>query len=342
MSIMAKYAQIIWAEPTNQDVQDRNKAVETLRTQFLAKSTREAIMLAAAVANGFNGSALPAELSQEIEKAISAESAAFVLKGRELQAQVCLAVAVIAIVTQPVVDGPGWTTADAFAASLWSALSLQDQCEHAKLEELRQDLLEACRTRVARVARAARRRMIVPDVGTLTIPEADPLSTKANTAYRKATAPVIAALKNNQDLDHEELNFLWWVIADYSEILGCTLAAQDPFIRAVACGLEGATMLHRLPSDGLRHATLRHIGASANISLKTLIESLGESRAKLSAPHTNGWAMTVPSVFPLISSLITDEYQSITTVELDARSWGARALLEASILVMESRFAGAA
>ncbi|AKZ61694.1 hypothetical protein F506_02515 [Herbaspirillum hiltneri N3] len=342
MSIMAKYAQIIWAEPTNQDVQDRNKAVETLRAQLLTKSTREAITLAAAVASGFSGSALPAELAQEIEKAISAESAAFVLQGRELQAQVCLAVAVIAIVTQPVVDGPGWTTADAFAASLWSALSLQDQCEHAKVEELRQDLIEVCRTRVARVAKVARKRMIVPDVGTLTIPEEDPRSTKANTAYRKATAPVIAALKTNQDLDHEEINFLWWVLADYSEILDCALFDQVSFIRAIASGLEGATVLHRLPSDGFRHAALRHVGASANIPLKTLIESLGESRAKLSAPYINSLAMTVPLVFPLISSLIGDEHQSVTSVELDARGWGARALLEASILVMESRFAGAA
>jgi hypothetical protein len=342
MSIMAKYAQIIWAEPTNQDVQDRNKAVETLRAQFSVMSTREAIALAATVASGFGGAALPEKLALQIEKVISDESAAFVLKGKELQAQVCLAVAVLAIVKGPVVDGPGWTTADAFAASLWSALSLQDQCGHAKLEELRQDLIEVCRTRVAQVAKAARKRMTVPDVGTLTIPENEPGSTKANTAYRKATAPVIAALKTNQDLDHEEVNFLWWAIADYSEILGCALADREPFIRAIASGLEGATMLCRLPGDGLRHAVLRHVGASENMSLQALIGSLGEWRTKLGAPHVHGWATTFPLVFPLISSLIDDEHQPATAVELDARGWGARALLEASIVAMENRFPGAA
>lgn len=342
MSIMAKYAQIIWAEPTNHDVQDRNKAVETLRAKFSVISTREAIALAAKVAAGFGGAALTEKLAEQIEEAISEESAAFVLKGKELQAQVCLAVAMIAIVREPVADGPGWTTGDALAAALWSALSLQEQCDQAKLEVLRQDLIEVCRARVAQVAKAARKRKTVPDVGTLNIPEEAPGSTKANTAYRRATAPVIAALKTNQGLDHEEVNFLWWVIADYSEILGCALADREPFIRAIASGLEGATMLYRLPSDGLRHAVLRHVGASENMSLQALIASLGKWRTKLSASYVHGWVTTFPLVFPLISSLIGDEHQSSTAVELDARGWGARALLEASIVVMEDRFAGAA
>lgn len=342
MSIMAKYAQIIWAEPTNQDVQDRNKAVETLRAKFSVISTREAIELAATVASCFVGAALPDILAVQVERAISNESAAFVLKGRELQAQVCLAVAVIAIVKVPVAEGPSWTTANAIAASLWSALSLQKQCEHATLEDLRQDLIDVCRARVAEVAKVARKRMSVPDVGTLTIPEDNPGNTKANTAYRKATAPVIAALKTNQGLDHEEINFLWWVIADYSEILGCALADQKPFIRAIASGLEGATMLYRLPSDGLRHAVLRHVGASDNISLEALIGSLGEWRAKLRAPYADGWVTTLPLVFPLISSIVDDKYQPMNTVQLDARGWGGRALLEASILAMENQFAGVA
>lgn len=342
MSIMAKYAQIIWADPSNQDVVERNKAVETLKEKFSGISTREAIELAATVANGFGGAALPEKIAEQIEKAINNESAAFVLKGKELQAQVCLAVAVIAIVERAEIDGLGWTTADAFATSLWSALSHQEQCDHAKLEELRQDLIKACRTRVTKVSKDARKRLTVPDVGTLTIPEEEPGSTKANTAYKKATAPVIAALKHNQEMDREELNFLWWVIADYSERLDCELADKEPFVRAIACGLEGATMLNRLPSDGIRHAVLRHVGASEKVSLQGLIGSLGEWRQKLGAPHGRGWETTFPMVFPLISSLISDEHQHAIKVELDARDWGGRALLEASIVAMENQFGGAA
>lgn len=341
MSIMAKYALIIWAEPTNQDVQDRNKAVETLRVQISSMATHKGIELAAAITGGFGGAELPQGLRQQVETAISDESAAFVLKGKELQAQVCLAVAALATVQGPVVGKSGWTTADALAASLWSALTLQDQPEHAKLEELRQDLIEACRIRVGRVAKAARERVDVPDVGTLTIPENDPAGSRANTAYRKATAPVIAALKTNQELDHEEINFLWWATTDYSEILECALGDREPFTRAVASGLEGATVLCRLPGDGIRHAVLRQVGASEKMSLAALIASLAEWRTKLREPHVNGWATDFPLVFPLISSLVADEHQPATAVELDARDWGARALIEASILAMEDRFGGA-
>ncbi|MEX5749071.1 GTPase-associated system all-helical protein GASH [Massilia sp. X63] len=342
MSIMAKYAQIIWAEPTNSDVQDRNRAVETLRSQFSVMPTRKTIALAATVAGGFGSTTLPDEVARQIEKAISDVSAAFVLKGRELQAQVCLAVAVLAIVQEPIADESGWTTADALAASLWSALTLQEQSDHAKLEELRQDLIDACRARVANVAKAARKRVDVPDVGTLTIPENDPAGSRANAAYKKATAPVVAALKTNQALDHEELNFLWWVTADYSELLDCPLADLESFTRAIASGLEGATMLCRLPSDGLRHAVLRNIGASESMPLAVLIESLGKWRAELATTNVHGWTTEFPLVFPLISSLVKDEHQSTTSVALDARGWGARALLEASIVTMENRAVGAA
>lgn len=342
MSIMAKYAQIFWAEPGDQDVQNLNKAVETLGRQISALGTHEAISLASAIAGGFDGAELPEDLGQRVEKAISDESAAFVLKGKELHAQVCLAVAALAIVQGQLVHQRGWTTADALAASLWSALTLQDQVEQAKLEELRQDLIEACRARVKHVAKTSRERVAVPDVGSLTIPEDDPASTRANTAYKKATAPVIAALKTNQELDREELDFLWWTIADYSEILDCALADRDPFSRAIASGLEGATMLCRLPNDGLRHAVLRHVGASENMSLVALIPALGEWRAKLAESHTNGWATDFPLVFPLISSLIADEHRPAVAIELDARGWGARALLEGSIVAMEDRFAGVA
>jgi hypothetical protein len=341
MSIMAKYAQVIWADPTNEDVQDRNTAVQTLGSQFSVITTREAIALSATVAGGFSGVNLPQTLAQQIEKAISDESAAFVLKGKELQAQVCLAVTMLTMVQGPVAHNLSWTTADALAASLWSALTLQNQVENGKLEELRQDLIEACRARVARVAKAARKRVEVPDVGTLTIPETDPANTRANTAYRKATAPVIAALKTNQELDHEELDFLWWATADYSDILDCALADREPFTRALASGLEGATMLCRLPSDGLRHVVLRQVRASERVSLPALITLLGEWKAKLGNPHFHGWAKDFPLVFPLISALIADVPQPDSSVELDARGWGARALLEASIVAMEGRFVGA-
>lgn len=342
MSRMAKYAQIIWPQPTNDDVLARNHAVETLTADLSQLTTRQAVQAAASIAASFGGAELGALLAPKAEKAISEKSAAFVLDGNEQQAVICLSVGALVLVQETTIDGSGWSPADALAASLWSALTFQDQLEHPKMEELRQDLIGACRDRVRNVAHAARQRQEVPDVGTLTIPENDAAGSRANAAYRKATAPVIKALKENQDLDREELDFLWWVLGEYSHLLAGPLSDRKPYCRAIASGFEGATLLRRLPGDGFRHAVLRGIVATERLSLKALVEALGAEREELGKSFEGQWALQLPTVFPLVATLGTSEIASTCAIELDASGWGARALLEASIIAMERRAAGAA
>ncbi len=342
MSRMAKYAQIIWAQPTNDDVLARNHAVEALTANLSQLTTRQAIEAASSIAASFGGARLSSLLASKSEAAISDRSAAFVLDGNEQQAVICLAVGALALVQEAIVGGSGWSPADALAASLWSALTFQNQVEHPKMEELRKDLIDVCRTRVRRVAHIARERHEVPDVGTLTIPANEVAGARANAAYRKATAPVIKALKENQDLDREELDFLWWVLGEYSDLLGGPLSDHKPFCRAIASGLEGATLLRRLPGDGFRHAVLRRVEATERLSLKVLMETLGAERAELGKSHEGAWAVELPNVFPLIATLASSEIASTCAIELDARDWGARALLEASIIAMEGRTVGAA
>lgn len=342
MSRMAKYAQIIWPQPTNEDVLARNQAVESLTSDLAQLTTRQAVDAAASMAASFGGAELGTFLAPKAEKAISDKSAAFVLNGNEQQAVICLAVAALVLVKEATVDASGWSPADALAASLWSALTFQDQLEHPKMEELRKDLIEACRARVRIVARAARQRQEVPDVGTLTIPQSDVAGSRANAAYRKATAPVIKALKENQDLDREELDFLWWVLGEYSGLLAGPLSDRKPYCRAIASGLEGATLLRRLPGDGFRNAVLRGVEATERLSLAALLEALGTERAELGKSLEGQWAVQLPNVFPLIATLASSEIASTCAIELDARDWGTRALLEASIIAMERRTTGAA
>lgn len=340
MSIMAKHSQIIWAQPTDVDVAARNKTVGTLRTLLSQLSTRGAISAAGAIVDTFSGKPLPETLASKVQTAIGDESPAFVLEGNELQGTVCLAVAALAVVRQDAVGNAAWSGIDALAAALWSGLAFQKQVDNTKVEELRQELLAACRDRVAAAAKGARARRDVPDVGTLTIPESDAAGTRANNAYRRATAPVISALKNNQELDREEIDFLWWVISDYSEVLGCPLEEKDPATRAVVAGLEGAKMLRRLPGDGFRHAVLRRIGETESLSLEALVAAVGEDRARIAQAADPSLPSTVPTVFPLLSALSSDVDAVDPTAALDARGWGARALLEASIIAMENRFGG--
>lgn len=340
MSLMAKYAPMFWAAPMDADVAARNRSVAKLREAFCTLDTRSAIGVAAALIDALAGVALPTDLSANIEKAISDESPAFQMSGHELQGVVCATVAALDLVRGASLVGRGWSAADAMAAALWSGLALQDPLDNAHVDALRRELHDACRDRVRNVAKQARSRQDVPDVGKLTISETDPTGTRAQTAYKRATEPVIKALKENADLDREEIDFLWWTLGDYSGLFDCPLAEKSPFSRAIAVGIEGASKLRRLPSDGHRHVVLRQIGESESLTLGGLVERLAEDKARLSNGFVGTWVMEHQSVFPLISALSPGATPRESSVSLNARDWGSRALLEAVIIHLEDRLVG--
>ncbi|CAN7783105.1 GTPase-associated system all-helical protein GASH [Cupriavidus necator] len=340
MSIMAKYARIFWAEPSDADVAARNRSVAKLRAEFGALDSRAAISVAAALVDALAGAQLSPDLSKTTEKAISDESPAFQMSGHELQGVVCAAVAALDLARGAPFGGRGWSAPDAMAAALWSGLALQPPLDNALIEVLRKDLHDACRDRVRSVARQARDRQDVPDVGKLTIPEGEPAGARAQTAYKRATEPVIKALKENADLDREEIDFLWWALGDHSGLFDCPLAEKAPFSRAIAVGIEGALKLRRLPSDGHRHVVLRQIGESESLTLEGLVGKLAEDKALLAHGFVGTWAMAHPSVFPLICALPADAKLRESLVSLDARDWGARALLEGAIISLEDKLGG--
>lgn len=97
-------------------------------------------------------------------------------------------------------------------------------------------------------------------------------------------------------------------------------------------------MLRRLPGDGFRHAVLRLVGQTEAIPLPGLVTALGEDRARLALGLDQSLPSNLPTVFPLLAALATTSDVEGSTTALDARGWGARALLEASIIAMECRF----
>lgn len=338
MSIMAKYARIIWAEPVDEDVAKRNKAVVAIQSYLSSLSPRTAVEVASALTEAMVGGALPDAFAAAVEKEISAESQAFVREGHELQIVVCSLAATVEMMKRASVSNDGWDAVDALAAALWSSLSFQRSVEDQHLEGLRRDVLEACRHRVADIASVSRARQAVPDVGTLTIPEADPAGSRANTAYKKATAPVIKALSDNAELDREEIDFLWWVLADHSGSLGLPMIDFDPTARAVISGIDGAAKLRRLPDDGHRHVVLRQIVSGEPTNLATVVAELGAERERLTAAFAGSWIAGAPAVFPLLTALMSQiDVAPIDDRTEDAREWGARAFLEAAIFQMDAR-----
>ena len=67
MSVMAKYARVIWAEPSDDDVAKRNRAVATLIKHFRALTPRRAVEFAGAIVKAFEGAPFSGDLATVAE-----------------------------------------------------------------------------------------------------------------------------------------------------------------------------------------------------------------------------------------------------------------------------------
>ncbi|UIK20660.1 GTPase-associated system all-helical protein GASH [Rhizobium leguminosarum] len=337
MSVLAGYANIIWAEPSDEDVGKRNRAISALNTAMASLTTRKAVEAAASIIDGFSGGMLSGDFATTVERAITDQSEAFRLKGKELQGTVCAAVAALEFVRG---NAPfeKWGAVDALALSLWSGLSFQQPVE-AKLEELRRDLQTCCQDRVLAAAEQTRERMVVPDVGTLSIPENSPAGNRANTAYKNATAPVVKALSTNAELDREELDLLWWALSGYCESLDRTTSELENCCKAVANAFTAAAKLRRVPSEGYRHIVLRGVVPGTPITLSELMLEIGAHRGPIIGRIADSWVMALPGVFPLTHAMaLPVEAVSQSDLKFDVRNWGSRALIEACIFHLDDRY----
>ncbi|KRG60214.1 hypothetical protein ABB22_02235 [Stenotrophomonas nitritireducens] len=334
MSAMAKYVRIFWPDPKDEDVSRRNTAVAAIQswiTEF--KDPQSAIQLASALADGVADGKARDEFASKVEQAIvNAGSAAFVREGHDLEIIVVTLVSALGLV-QSERDLPGWTPVDTLAAALWSALSFQPSVLEEPIEVLRQEVLVASRTRTMLIAERSRKRVPVPEIGPLTLPEAQPTGSRASAVYRKATEPLVKALRENAELDREELEFLWWMMEDWSDVLDGRFSDADPLVRAVVAGIDGASKLRRLPASGHRNVVLRGVQPGSPATLTALLTALGNHRETLATSVDADYVRKFAAVFPLLGAITSGDV-STAGVETarDARDWGARALLEGGIL----------
>jgi hypothetical protein len=339
MSVMAKYVRIFWPDPKDDDVKRRNAAVATVQAWISElDDSWAAIQLASKLADSVADGQARDLFALKVEQAIvDAGSAAFVRKDNDLEIIVVALVSALDLVRREP-DNTGGTPVDALAAALWSALSFQSPILQEPVELLRQEVLVAARARTMAIAERSRKRAPVPEIGPLTLPEAQPTGTRANTAYRRATEPLVKALRENAELDREELEFLWWTIEDWSEALGCRLSDADPLVRAVVAGIDGASKLRRLPASGHRNVVLRGVPAGSPAALSALLTALGDRRATLAKTINMSLVDQSATVFPLFAAVGSGHSDRPgADIERDAREWGARALLEGGILQVKMR-----
>ena len=338
MNKIAVHMRITGLSVSNEDVDTRKAAVADLAKMWARlRNKTQMVQKASEIAKALSGDGAPPEsLGVEVQGVVQEHASAFLHSERPLEVGICAGVVAIELLGRES-GSSGFTPIDVLATALWSAVGFQPELEDAKREALRVEVLEAARLRTMKAAESGRVRTDVGEFGHFTIREGKSTEVPAN--FKKATASTIGALRRNAALDREELDFLWWSLLGRSRILGVALQDLDETVRLIAMGIEAASHLRRLPSEGHRDVVLRTLDTNPDKDLRDLLDAVGDKRNKLAARYTEVDCVVsgTPDVFPLLYALAENSALGDgARIPRPAAEWGARALLEAGLVMLLS------
>lgn len=334
MTEIASHIRIFEASPTDEFVEKRQAAIGAMAAQFKERKTFVEILeladgLAAAIAPKGK---LPNGLESQVAEALKSASPSFILEGHQLEARVCALLGAVSYLASVSPSGGATSRSDVLALGLWSALSFQKPLSEAKLEKLRVELLDLAHGLAVKAAENSRQRALVPD-GAFAPAEADGW---AGIEKKWTTGPlkILDALRLNAALDREEIDVLWWVLADWSAVYQEKLSSMDPRLSPLVASWEIVQLLKRMPAEAHMHLVLRLVRDGNKEDLIDLITELGDKRIALAQQIAgNAIAASCPHVFPLLNAL-TNPASKIAG-DKEARGpvdWASRALLEFGLL----------
>lgn len=353
MTHVATQIRIFASDPSDDLVEKRTAAISEISGIFKGRrSIGELLQIAndLAIAVQQDGG-LSVSLTGTIEGAIRKTSTAFVAEGHELEMLVCgLSGALQALSGSKALRHGALSVTDVLSFGLWSALSFQKPRSEPKLEQLRSELMQAAHDHCAAVARDGRQRAQVHDPEFKEVTkekEGEPKASFDASAVIDGLKPfedAIADLRSNAAVDREEIDLLWWVLSDWSSLLGRRFSDERAggAASAVASGIEAGRMIRRAPAEAHHHLVLRNVTAGKDLSLIELLLAVGGDRAKLAPIEANTFISTCLSVFPLSNALLTGlASDSRAKIKRPLGDWAIRALLESSIAHLCSNTDGA-
>lgn len=344
MNNLSVHMRISGVTVNDDDVNSRNAAVTKLATAWgKEKTVSKIVSKAAEVAQALGGDGSPSTaLGVEIQAAIQKKSSSFLYEERPLDVGICAGMAMMSILSAPQTNHGGWTAHDVYATALWSVLAYQPVLEAERRENLRREVLGEAERWAMESAQKARQRITVPDPSAIELSIGEGSVVMNN--VKDAMAATIEALRRNAALDREELDFLWWAQLGRSRLLNKQLSAIAEPTRIVAAGIEGSTMLRRLPCEVHRELTLRTLDQDPELDLTELLATIGDDRIALGAAFVEGVVSSDPTVFPLLHALTTGEIsegnKDGASIKRPMSEWGGRALLEAGFARMATQGVG--
>jgi hypothetical protein len=192
---------------------------------------------------------------------------------------------------------------------------------------------------VLKRASVSRTRFPVPDMKIPKPKEGEAEPTSLEKSFADGTRATVDALRANAAVDREELDLLWWVLSDRSDLLERRFSTEEnSAARAIASGLEAGQMLRRMPAPAHLHLVLRNLADDvSSYSLPELLKAAESDRRALAGACESSLIAACPAVFPLLNALLNGK--STDTNGKQKRTladWAARALLESSIIRVTS------
>lgn len=333
MSNVATFVRIFDPEPSDDTVSKRTLTVKDIAVRYTKKSNALVDLLQAAndlTACAADQGNMPEGFANEIASLINKHSSAYVREDHELELLVCALLGALQAMPLPRPPG-GLSTVDIFAAALWSGLGALDPFKEPRLEELRIVVLKRAQAYSMESAEKSRNRDTVPEIA---YKLADDATGKVAAETVKDSANrAIKALRENAALDREEINILWWVLGDWSHILGSPLTKSPPLASAVIGGIELAQLLRRIPAEAHKHLLLRNVHGGKRATLIDVLDETASYRSEIAAAYaSNAFLSACPFVFPLMTAVIAGESAGGGERKLATADWAARSLLENTLL----------
>lgn len=310
---IAKYIRIFEADPDDDFVIKRQAALKAIVTNLRKTKTFSGLMtLAQTVTDSiYNPESLDGEISSDIEQAVKAESPSFLAESNELQIAVMAAAGILEIISEAEPTSGQASKADYLALAIWSGLSFNKPLSETKIEHLRQELLSKSRDLFLSSAKKSRQRL-------------------------SASRMTIKILSANAALDREELDILWWVLGDWSNLAKARLSMLSECPASIIAAFEVASRLRRIPAEAHRQLSMRYVrdDTDTSFSLEEVIAGLGDELNALSAAYQDeSLVRNNPGILPLMNAIVQGkEAMNGMHTSLSVTDWTTRALIEGALV----------
>jgi len=336
MTDIAKYMRIFDIDPSDDLVTKRTAALKIIVDGYKKITTINSILeLGNSLSAGISDiSSLNRGIIEKIESAIKKDSLAFIAEGQELQVLTFSLIAALQYIESTSSAKTKLTVPDVLAIAMWSSLSFKAPLiGKEKLEDLRLEIIRASSLLVSSDAISSRDRLVVPSLKTVPTPN-DITFEQLATAFQKTVSSYIEPLITNATLDREEINLLWWVLNDWSEIANKPVSELSDPEKALIAGIELSQILRRLPSSSHMHLAMRGVNRTLSytsaeflVAVESILPKIKEYLSDIQLVEKNA------NVFPLFTILRTSSLDGDgCAIKRSIEEWCNRALLEGAII----------